>query len=92
MVHNNFHANEKERYKVTCLIDDVGGLMTEKNMYRYNFEKFLITEFTIVRKFNRSIAMRDRVVKNMRVVRCFGEHPGMDVTGIMGISNGKWTQ
>ena len=89
MVHNNFHASYNEMSKVTCLSDGDGATLSEQKMYRYNFLVFSRASSTVVSNTAAHIAMSDTYDINTRVVRCLGQLPSMDVTGIMGCSDGE---
>ena len=91
MVHNNFHTSYNTvKNKVTCLSDGDGGPLSEQKMYRYNFEHSYDDSPTVLSHSDTFIAMTDTYFRNIRVVRCIGQLPSMDVTGVMGHSHGEW--
>ena len=89
MVHNNFHTSTTVRNTVTCLSDGDGGPLSEQKMYRYNFEHSYEDWPTDLSNSDTFISMTDTYARNIRVVRCLGQLPSMDVTGVMGHSWGE---
>ena len=96
MVHNNLHSNNyywqnKISSLITCLPNDRGEILPgDQYFYRYNFDKFTDPSHSNkITKGTPFIQTSREYNRNMRVVRCLAEESTLDVTGVLGHTNGK---
>ena len=98
MVHNNVHASaltgRKIPYLITCLPNDSGNLLLEdrQSFYRYNYVKYMgNVSYPVMGRRKTYFHVTALYNKNIRVMRCLANEPTLDVTGLLGQSDGKYT-